>query len=52
MCMFMYTTLTFITETFVLLLKYSIAAFNDCYSELTTYTALAFSYWIGFHDVY
>ena len=25
---------------------------NDCYSEVTAYTALAYSYWASFHDTY
>ena len=25
---------------------------NDCYSELMAYTALSYSYWASFHDVY
>ena len=28
------------------------AAFNDCYSELMPYTALANSYWVSFYDAY
>ena len=28
------------------------AALNDCYSEVTAYTALAYSYWGSFHDAY
>ena len=24
-------------------------AFNDCYSELTRYTMLSYSYWVRFH---
>ena len=30
----------------------STAALNDCYSELTPYTALANSYLVSFHDAY
>ena len=26
------------------------AVLNDCYSEATAYTALAYSYWDSFHD--
>ena len=25
---------------------------NDCYSEVTASTALVYSYWASFHDVY
>ena len=25
---------------------------NDCYSEVTAYTALGYSYWDSFHDTY
>ena len=28
------------------------AVLNDCYSEVTAYTALAYSYWASFHDAY
>ena len=28
------------------------AVLNDCYSEVTAYMALAYSYWASFHDVY
>ena len=28
------------------------AVLNDCYSELTAYTALAYSYWASFYDAY
>ena len=31
---------------------FTTAVLNDCYSELTAYTALAYSYWAGFHDAY
>ena len=30
----------------------STAAFNDCYSELMPYTALANSYWVSVYDAY
>ena len=43
----MYTTPTFITEV----LRSSTAAFNDCYSELMPYTALAYcTYRVSYHD--
>ena len=32
------------------LLNYS--CFNNCYSEVTAYTVLAYSYWASFHDAY
>ena len=25
---------------------------NDCYTEVTAYTVLDYSYWISFHDAY
>ena len=28
------------------------AVLNDCYSEVTAYTALAYSYWASFHNAY
>ena len=31
---------------------FTTAVLNDCYSELTAYTALAYSYWASFHDAY
>ena len=37
----------FITEAPTLLLNYSC-----CYSEVTAYTVLAYSYWASFHDTY
>ena len=42
------TTPTFITEV----LRLTTAVLNDCYSEVTTYTVLAYSYWASFHDAY
>ena len=45
MCTFMYATPTFITEALHL-----VTAFNNCYSELTAYVVLAYSYWVSFHD--
>ena len=30
----------------------STAVFIDCYSELMPYTALAYLYWVSFHNVY
>ena len=50
MCTFMYATPTLITKE--LHLYSSTAAFNDCYSELTPYTALANSYWVSVYNVY
>ena len=35
-----------------ILLLYSTAAFNDCYSKIMPYTVLPYSYWVSFHDVY
>ena len=31
---------------------FTTAVLNDCYSELTAYTAIAYSYWASFHDTY
>ena len=28
------------------------AVLNDCYSELTAYTVLVYSYWASFHNAY
>ena len=28
------------------------AVLNDCYGEVTAYTALAYSYWASFHNMY
>ena len=50
---FTYTTPTFITEAFCRISYYpSTAAFNNCYSELIPYTALAYLNWISFYDSY
>ena len=48
-CTSMSTTPTFITEALRLVLTVTTAVLNDRYSEVTTYTALAYS---SFHDVY
>ena len=34
------------------MLLLTIAVLNDCYSEVTAYAVLAYSYWDSFHDVY
>ena len=47
----MSTTPTFITAS-TLSCYFITAVLNDCYSEVTTYTALAYSYWASFHDAY
>ena len=31
---------------------FTTAVLNDCYSEVTAYTVLAYSYWTSFHDAY
>ena len=31
---------------------FTTAVLNDCYSEVTAYTVLAYSYWASFHDAY
>ena len=46
------TTPTFITEMLRCTCYFATAALNDCYSEATAYTALAYSYWASFHDAY
>ena len=48
----MSTTPTFITEVFCLVTLPYIAVLNDCYSEVTAYTMLAYSYWASLHDAY
>ena len=45
----MSTTPTLITEV---LRRVTTAVLNDCHSEVTAYTALAYSYWASFHDAY
>ena len=44
------TTPTFITEALPCYL--TTVVLNDCYSEVTAYTALVYSYWASFHDIY
>ena len=46
---FTYATPTFISGMDSLV---TLAAYNDCYSELMSYTALAYTYWVSFHNVY
>ena len=48
--MSMSTMPTFITEALCLVTYVTIAVLNDCYSEVTAYTALTYSYWAGFHN--
>ena len=48
----MSTTLTFITEALILLFNLTAAVLNNLYSELTAYTALAYSYWVNCYDAY
>ena len=43
------TTPTFVTEALRLLVNYSCF---DCYSQVTAYTSLAYSYWASFHVAY
>ena len=50
--MSMSTTPTFITGALRRVTYFTKAALNDCYSEVTAYTALAYSYWASFHDTY
>ena len=42
---------TFITEALRLVTQEQLLL-NDCYSHLTAYTALAYSYWVIFHNAY
>ena len=49
---FTYTTPTIITIALHLVTQVATAAFNDCYSELMPYTAIAYSYWVSIHNVY
>ena len=51
MCTSTSTTPTFITEALRRVTSLH-AVLNDCYSEVTAYTALAYSYWASFHDTY
>ena len=44
--------LTFITKVLCLVTLLQLAVLNDCYSEVTAYTALAYSYWASFHNAY
>ena len=50
MCTFMYTTPTFRMEALRLVTQSSTAVFNNCYSDIVAYTALAYSYWASLHD--
>ena len=52
-CLHLHTSTipTFITEA-PPLYHLTKAVLNDCYSEVTAYTALAYSYWASFHDAY
>ena len=46
-------TSTSTTPTFITLSSYlNTAVLNDCYSEVTAYTTLAYSFWNSFHDMY
>ena len=49
--MSMSTTPTFIAGVLRLVTLIT-AVLNDCYNELMAYTALAYSYWASFHDMY
>ena len=49
---FVYATPALITEVFHLVTQVVKAAFNKCYSQIMAYTALAYSYWVSFHDTY
>ena len=48
----MLTTPTFITELSPPPCYLTTAVLNGCYSEVTAYTVLAYSYWVSFHDSY
>ena len=47
----MYATPIFIIEMLHFVTQVQLFLMTDCYSELTAYTALAYSYWVSFHDV-
>ena len=47
----MYATSILITEA-LHIIYWSTATFNDCYSVLTPYIALANSYWVSVYDTY
>ena len=49
---FVYATPTLIAEALHLVTQVAKAAFNKCYSQIMAYTALAYSYWVSFHDTY
>ena len=51
-CTFMYATPTLTTKALHLATQIQLCTFNDCYSELMPYTALAYSYWVSFHEAY
>ena len=44
------TTLTFITEALRLVISLQLAVLKDCYSEVTAYKVLAYSYWASLRD--
>ena len=48
---FMYATPILITEAFHLVTQVAKAAFNEYYSQIMAYTALAYSYWVSFHNM-
>ena len=50
-CNFTYATPTLITEALHLVTQAQLLVTN-CYSELTAYTMLAYSYWVSFHNAY
>ena len=49
---FTYATPTLITEALHLVTRIQLRTFNDCYSDLMPYTALANSYGVSVYDVY
>ena len=49
---FTYATPTLITEALHIVTRVQLHTFNNCYSDLMPYTALANSYGVSVYDVY
>ena len=49
---YVYINHTHLDNLSALLCYFTTAVLNDYYSKVTAYTALAYSYWANFHDVY
>ena len=52
MAQYAYVNRTHLDNWNALLYYFATAVLNDCYSEVTAYTALAYSYCTSFHDAY